>query len=274
MLFHIKKKQRFWLTFVNFWPEKSRVSSRKRRACTQLTVREQFAIFHTLYSHQAIKNYYLRDESETKRTNRSVLHNSSYHTRPHLIIEFIVLISWVEWWQSILRNLLESLTKSLWKIWGTCHSKKRYTKNETRLVIPQLSDIWRYLWLIRKTPAIEIKIKNQLCLFAFFFAVGMLKWQNFIHHFQIDHDSLCYNHCLRFLFGRLLYPREIGLWLFKIWGEEEGVVEVYYGRCENGKLFWITNHSLTFFRFFSPCIKTANQETRNNHEDAFGRPWI
>ena len=28
-----------------------------------------------------------------------------------------------------------------------------------------------------------------------------------------------------------------------------------------------------FFRFFSPCIKTANQETRNNHEDAFGRPW-
>lgn len=83
----------------------------------------------------------------------------------------------------------------------------------------------------------------------FFFAVGILKWQNFIHHFQIDHDSLCYNHCLRFLFGRLLYPREIGLWLFKIWGEEE------------------------FFRFFSPCIKTANQETRNNHEDAFGRPW-
>ena len=29
----------------------------------------------------------------------------------------------------------------------------------------------------------------------------------------------------------------------------------------------------SFFRFFSPCIKTANQETRNNHEDAFGRPW-
>ena len=106
-----------------------------------------------------------------------------------------------------------------------------------------------------------------------FFAVGMLKWQHFIHHFHIDHDSLCYNHCLRCLFGRLLYPREIGLWLFKIWGEEEGVVEVYYGRCENGKLFWIANHSLTFFRFFSPCIKTANQETRNNHEDAFGRPW-
>ena len=52
-----------------------------------------------------------------------------------------------------------------------------------------------------------------------------------------------------------------------------GVVEVYYGRCENGKLFWIANHSLTFFRFFSPCIKTANQATRNNHEDAFGRPW-
>ena len=74
-----------------------------------------------------------------------------------------------------------------------------------------------------------------------------------------------------FFFGRLLYPREIGLWLFKIWGE--GVGKVYYGRCENGKLFWIANHSLTLFRFFSPCIKTANQETRNNHEDAFGRPW-
>ena len=55
-------------------------------------------------------------------------------------------------------------------------------------------------------------------------------------------------------------------------GEEgRGRGKVYYGRCENGKLFWIANHSLTLFRFFSPCIKTANQQTGINHEDAFGR---
>ena len=192
-----------------------------------------------------------------KRTNRSVLHNFLYHTHPHLTIEFIFLISLVPWWHSILRNLLESLTENLWKIWGTCHIKKRYTKNETRLVIPQLSDIWRYLWLIRKTPAIQIKIKNQLCLFAFFFfAVGMLKWQNFIHHFQIDHDSLCYNHCLRFLFGRLLYPREIGLWLFKIWGEEEGV-----GRCITVDVKMVSCFELQIIpsRFFASSARASKQ---------------
>lgn len=56
----------------------------------------------------------------------------------------------------------------------------------------------------------------------------------------------------------------------KFEGRRRGWGKVYYGRCENSKLFWIANHSLTFFRFFSPCIKTANQETRNNQEDAFG----
>ena len=119
-----------------------------------------------------------------KRTNRSVLHNFLYHTHPHLTIEFIFLISLVPWWHSILRNLLESLTENLWKIWGTCHVKKRYTKNETRLVIPQLSDIWRYLWLIRKTPAIQIKIKNQLCLFAFFFYSWDVKMTKFCSPFS------------------------------------------------------------------------------------------
>ena len=48
-----------------------------------------------------------------------------------------------------------------------------------------------------------------------------------IHHFHIDHNASClppktlHNHCLRFLLGQLLYPRE---WLRKILGGKQSAL--------------------------------------------------
>lgn len=168
---------------------------------------------------------------------------------------------------SIVRNLLESLTEILWKIYGTFHFIKRSTKNETRTVIPQLSIIRQYLWLMRETPAIQTKIKNQFLFVRFFLAAGMLKWQNFIQLFHIVHDSLClppkilHNRCLFDFSWEDFYTQEkLELMVIQNLGGGERVNKVHYGGCENGKLLWIANHSLAFFRSLAHASKQPIKE--------------